>query len=478
MQLKFGSGLPDVLNHGSSAGLGGGMRQRQSSAGGNGGAIIPLILRWIFVKYSYYSLYLLFCSAHHSRMGMSQGKFSFIDLLAAIVRRRKLIYVNLICVGVISLVVSLLLPKWYKAEAIVLPPMNDSFSLGLGGALGEIAGSMLGPSGYELPMLATRADVYETILKSKRVAEEVIVKFELQKLYKAENIDLAVKELRNHLLTEVGRDGSLKISFEAKRDPKLAADISNFLVTTLDNINQQNSQSKAKNTRIFIETRLEETKVDLANAEMALKRFQEENNTLSLPEQTRVSVESAAQLMGELTALRIQLGVMRTEMSPTHGAVVETRNKIDQIDKVLREMKQGGSPRQPGSVGMDELLLPLEKVPELGLQYARLLRDVKIQEVIYEMLTQQYEQAKIREMEDTPTLQLLQKATPPVLKARPKRVIIILVSLIFALFVSLLIILMQDYFVRLRESHPAVYEKYAWIGEQLKKDLHSIKPGK
>jgi tyrosine-protein kinase Etk/Wzc len=411
-------------------------------------------------------------------MSMNQGKLQFIDLLASIVKRRKLIYVNVIVVGIISLIISLLMPKWYKSEAIVLPQMNDSFSLGLGGALGEIAGSMLGPSGYELPMLATRADVYETILKSRRVAEDVIQQFDLKRLYKSDNIDLAVKELRNHVLTEVGRDGSLKISFEAKRDPQLAADAANYLVATLDRINQQTSQSKAKNTRMFVEKRLEDNKKELAAAEQALKKFQEENNTLSLPEQTRVSVESAAQLMGELTTLRIQLGVMGKEMSPSHGAMVELKNKINQIDKVLREMKQGGGSRAAGNVGMDELLLPLEKVPELGLQYARLFREVKIQEAIFELLTQQYEQARIQEMEDTPTLQVLQKATPPVLKSRPKRAIVILVSVIFALIVSLLIILVQEYFARMRVHNAGTYEKYAWITAQFKRDFKSIKPGK
>ena len=409
---------------------------------------------------------------------MDQGKLQFIELLSTIVRRRKLIYINVFAVALISLVISLLLPKWYKAEAIVLPPISESLSFGLGGALGEIAGSMLGPSGYELPMLATRADVYETILKSRRVAEEVVEKFGLQRIYKSDNIDLAVKAFRNHVKTEVGREGSLKISFEAKKDPKLAADVANAMVTILDQINQQTSQSKAKNTRVFIEERLNDNKKDLAKAEQALKTFQEQNNTLSLPEQTRVSVESAAQLMGELTTLRIQLGVMSKGMSPTHSSIVELRNRISQIDKVLREMKQGSDGRSGGDMSVDELLLPLQKVPNLGLQYARLYREVKIQEAIFELLTQQYEQARIREMENTPTLQVLQKATPPVLKSRPKRVIVILVSVLFALIVSLLIVMVQEYFYRMREKQSDAYEKYTWVADQLKRDLRSLNPRK
>ncbi len=406
---------------------------------------------------------------------MNQGKLQFIDLLAAVVKRRKLVYINVLSVALLSLLVSLLLPKWFKAEAIVLPPVSEGMSFGLGGALGEIAGSMLGPSGYELPMLATRADVYETILKSRRVAEEIVKKYDFQRIYKSDNIDLAVKAFRNHILTEVGRDGSLKISFEAKKDPQLAADVANAMVAILDRINQETSQSKAKNTRLFIEERLKENKQDLAQAEQALKTFQEENNTLSLPEQTRVSVESAAQLMGELTNLRIQLGVMSKEMSPSHSAIVDLKNHISQIDQVLRELKQGSDSRRGGNVRVDELLLPLQKVPDLGLQYARLYREVKIQEAIFELLTQQYEQARIREMENTPTLQILQKATPPVLKSRPKRVIVILVSVLFALIVSLFIVLLQAYFQRMRDEHASAFTTYTWVAEELKRDFGFLK---
>ncbi len=406
---------------------------------------------------------------------MNSGKSRFLELLATIIKRRRLVYVNVIVVGIASLIVSLLLPKWYKAEAIILPPMHESFSLGLGGALGELAGSMLGPSGYELPMLASRADVYETILKSRRVSQEVIHRFDLIKVYKSDNVDLALREIQNHLKTEVGRDGSLKVSFEAKKNPQLAADVANHYVATLDRINQETSQSKAKNTRVFIEERLDAAKKDLARAEIALKEFQEKNNTLSLPEQTRAAVEGAAQLVGELTALRIQLGVMSAEMSPNHAQVQEVKNRIRQIDKMLLEIKTG-SPA--GSSSVDELMIPLQKVPELGLQYARLYRELKIQEVIFELLTQQFEQAKIREMEDTPTLQVLQQATPPILKSRPKRIVVILVCVFFALIVSLGIILFADFIERMRLQRSEDYRTFSWMMDQIKQDFRFRKSRK
>lgn len=144
------------------------------------------------------------------------------------------------------------------------------------------------------------------------------------------------------------------------------------------------------------------------------------------------------------------------------------------MEKFLMEMKKGVTTKSSGSDGIEELLIPLQKVPELGLKYARLYREVKIQEIVFELLTQQYEQAKIREMEDTPTLQILQKATPPFLKCRPKKLVIILISVIFAVMVSFVIVLTQEFLERMKNQRKGDYEKIAWIFDQIKQDLKAL----
>jgi tyrosine-protein kinase Etk/Wzc len=63
--------------------------------------------------------------------------------------------------------------------------------------------------------------------------------------------------------------------------------------------------------------------------------------------------------------------------------------------------------------------MALGSIPTTGTQLARLIREAKIQETIFTLLTQQLEQAKIAEAKDTPTVRILDRAVPPEWKSRP-----------------------------------------------------------
>ena len=408
---------------------------------------------------------------------MEDKKIHLIDILEILVSWRKKIFINTFVVGIVALVISLLLPKWYKAEAIVLPPSRDGFSLGLG-AIGELAGSFLGPTGFELPMLATRADVYNTIVQSRRVLESVIQQNDLLAIYKTKNMDKAIKKMRSLLKTEVGHDGSLLISYEAQKDPKLAAQVTNSFLKELDKVNTETSQSKARGTRIFVEQRLDETKKNLANAEEALRQFQEQHSTISIEEQTKATIEGAAKLAAEMMALKIQLGVMQSQLSASHSEIKDLTLRINEMDRMLRDIKTGSTQKQHNPANLSEessLYIPLDKVPNLGLQLARLFREVKIQEILFELLTQQYEQAKIREMEDTPTIQVLEYAVPPLLKSRPKRALIIGVSMAFALLMSVFFAFVIEYFQKSKEQNTEEYTRFERIGREILADIRLLR---
>ena len=405
---------------------------------------------------------------------MNEKSINLLDLFTVMVRWRKFIYRNVIIVTIISIIISLLLPKWYKATTIILPPQTNSFMMGMGGgALGELAGSLLGPSGYELPMLATRSDVYETILKSKRVSESIIKNNHLLKIYGTDNIDKAIKKLKSDLEIKIGHDGSLFISFQAKNNPQLAAQVANSFVKELDEINSTLNQSNAKSTRLFLEERLKEAKKDLANSEDSLKNFQKKNGVISLKDQTEATIKGAAELVAQLMTQKIRLGVLLSNLRQDHEKVTEIKTNIKQIDKVINGIKYGTRQNKNFDDTVEKIYLPLETVPDLGLQYGRLLREVKIQETIFELIMQQYEQSKIKEQEDTPTISVLQYATPPQLKSKPKRVIIVIISFLFTLFTSIVLVFI---FELLNDpKHDMENSKIHWIFQEISSDFSIFK---
>lgn len=402
---------------------------------------------------------------------MEKREINVIDYLFVLIKWRKLILINFLIVAIIAVIISLLLPKWYQAETIIMPPEKEGLSLGFGSS-SDLAGFLMGGGGFELPMFATASDVFETILKSKGVLTNIIKKYNLQQLYHTKTLEETIRIMTSHTQIEVGKEGSIFIRFEAEGDPQLAAEVANEYVEELDKANKRIKISKASFTREFVEQRLAETKVDLKEAEETLRQFQEKHNTILLPQQTEAAINNAAELVAQQMALRIQLSALKRSLSKSHPEIMQLESKIDEIDRLILKMKYGekSEKNSPQEVNQN-LFVPLANTPELALEYARLMREVKIQEILFELLTQQYEQARINEARDTPTIQVLDKASPPTKKYRPKRAIIVIIASITSIFFSVFLIFSIEYLRGLKENRPEEYAKIDRIRTELKKDI-------
>jgi uncharacterized protein involved in exopolysaccharide biosynthesis len=215
----------------------------------------------------------------------------------------------------------------------------------------------------------------------------------------------------------LNKEKVIKITVESK-DPQLAADMANFYVTHLDHLNRTLSVTKAGENRKFLEQRLTDTQVSLAKAENALKEFQTVNRTPAMEMQAKAMIEAVATLQGQITAQEVQLQVMGSYLSPDNPEVARVRSGVEELKRQLRILESGKTVKSslPGERGQQGIT----QVPALALEYGRLLRDVKVQETVYGLLTGQYEQAKLAEARDSPTVQVLDPAVKADRKIRPK----------------------------------------------------------
>lgn len=183
-----------------------------------------------------------------------------LDLLAyaTVIWRRKWLLASVcVCSVTAALAVSLMLPKYYEAETVILPIGSEPG--GLGSALSSlpVAGVIAAASGLQTP-----ADRVMVLLKSRTIAEEVITKYGLLALFYAKRWDAArgtwkdpddhpvmqdaVRDLlRNVVEFRKSKEGAISIIVEWK-DPKLAADIANYYVFALTGMMNE----KAINTTI------------------------------------------------------------------------------------------------------------------------------------------------------------------------------------------------------------------------------------
>jgi tyrosine-protein kinase Etk/Wzc len=264
----------------------------------------------------------------------------------------------------------------------------------------------------------------------------------------------------------------ISLSYEDK-DRIRTAKVANRFVQEMDRINQETSSSQAKNARMFIEERLGQTQRELTRSEENLRRFQEENKTILLDDQMKAAIEKAANLKAEMVSSEIDLNVLSKTLSFSHPQIKSLRSKISEIKKQLEILELGN--QKEDSEEKTVLDVPFAEVPSLSLKLARLIREVKIQEGVFELLTQQYEQYKIQETKDTPTIQVLDRAVPPEKRARPKRALLVVLSGILSIFASTVFVFGLEYFKRSKQKNPQAVERLEALLGAWRKDVEDLK---
>jgi uncharacterized protein involved in exopolysaccharide biosynthesis len=243
--------------------------------------------------------------------------------------------------------------------------------------------------------------------------------------------------------------GIIGYSVEYK-DKWFADTLANTMVHIADLLNQSIVNTKASRTRQFVEERLEETHRQLDSAAGRLERFQQEHRTIALDVEVKAMVEGAATLRAQQTADEIELATLRESLSSDHPRIRALTTRIEQTNERLLRMESG----MPGDSIRPYLSTSLTEFPQLAQQLAVLLRDVKVAEALYELLVQQYENARIQERRDTPTISILDPAVGGGIKVRPKRLYLGLGTLFVGFILAGMFIISRDWFTRLERINP------------------------
>jgi uncharacterized protein involved in exopolysaccharide biosynthesis len=357
---------------------------------------------------------------------------------------------------VATMAYSLWLPKIYESTVTILTPDEQGGrTLGLATALAA-SGVIQSVPGLSMPSMTPQRDIVVSILKSRTMAQDVVERFNLHQRYETKFLSDAIKRLSGATTASLSKDGVISVKVE-DTDPQLAADLANFYVANLDQMLTRFATTEAGKQRMFIAERLTDTERELHRAEEALRQFQETNKVIALQEQAKGAVETAAQLKGEIMASEVQLEVMHKFATDANPEVIKLKQRIQEMKRHLAQMQYGKgwllpsenhNPGEPRS----EIHIPFAQVPELGLDLARLMRDVKVQETVYTLLTQQLEQAKIAEARDTPTVQTLDQAVPADRKSKPKIKLNIAIAGITSLLVGLLLAFFLEYLAGVKQS--------------------------
>src|SRR5262245_40470642 len=108
-------------------------------------------------------------------------EFDFGRLIARVWEERLRIFAVTAASGLLALGIAFLLPKWYRATAVILPPEDTDIFSNI--SLAQRALTKF-PAFGTLGDYFTPADVFKAILKSRTVQEALIDRFDLMKVYK------------------------------------------------------------------------------------------------------------------------------------------------------------------------------------------------------------------------------------------------------------------------------------------------------
>jgi uncharacterized protein involved in exopolysaccharide biosynthesis len=422
-----------------------------------------------------------------------EDEIDLLDLLLVLARRKWFIIKTTFIFAVLAIAYALLATPIYRAETQVIPPQSGSGAMAALAQMGvpDFAAGMLG--------VTTPSDTLVAIVKSRPVLDKVIDKFGLMDrepepgLPPVEAIKEGIKTLAEKLMSK-GEPGAeepkfrsdvrmnLKNATSANADsksgiitisvsdtsPDLAAEIANEYVAQLQELMQSLAFSQASQQRLFLEDQVKDAQYNLLQAERNLSEYQIRTGILDVGEQTSAVMEGLIKLRAEVTAKEVELRSTQTFATANNPKVKRLQSELASLKEQLRRMEASTGSTMPSDISIKDL-------PDAGLEYLRLMRDMKFNETLYGMLLKQYESARISEAQEPSVVQVLAPAEPPEKKDKPKKKLIVVLATVLGGFIGVFGAFLKE-FAANAQSDPERSAKMTELKKHLK--LFGRKNGK
>jgi capsule polysaccharide export protein KpsE/RkpR len=358
----------------------------------------------------------------------------------------------------LSLAIAFAIPKRYDSVARIMPPDQQGSGAALLAALVSHSGSAGGMGGLGgllggLLSSHTSSALFEDLLQSGTVTGHLIDRFHLQQIYHTRyRIDAAKRLARRTSITDNKRSGVISIRVE-DADPVRARDLTQDYLDELNRLLTQTSISSAHQERIFIERRLQAVSAELEQAQLKFSEFSSRNSTVDIKEQTRAMVDAAARVQAQVLVEQAGLGSLRQIYGDDNVRVRASEARIASLQRELGRLSGSSAPlaidvatgtRDDAERGKDNLYPALRQLPRLAVPFADLYRRVQVQEAVFELLTQQYELARIEEAKDVPVVSVIDAPGIPEKKAYPSRLLLVFLLTGFSFVGASALILMRE----------------------------------
>jgi tyrosine-protein kinase Etk/Wzc len=360
------------------------------------------------------------------------NSFTLLEIATGLALRKRFIAKFTLAATLLGVIVAVLLPTRYTAVTKIIPPQQSQSSTAA--LLSTLSNNPIGAlvAGASKDIIKNPSDLYVGILKTRPIADALIHRFELQKVYRDRDMTSTRKDLADYTDIVSGKDGLISVTVEDK-DKKRAAAMANAYVEEVRGLTKGLALTEASQRRLFYEEQVKEAKDSLSNAEAEFKQAQEKSGILMVDAQAKVLIEGVGALRAHIVAKQVELQALRSYATDQNPEVAIIQRELAGMQAELTRLEKQSN-------GSDIYNLSLKNAPGAGLAYLRALRELRYREALFELLIKQYASAKMDEARDAPLIQVVEPAIEPDRSTFPHRTLIILLSAVLGLLVACLVV--------------------------------------
>jgi uncharacterized protein involved in exopolysaccharide biosynthesis len=331
----------------------------------------------------------------HEALRQDEDEISLIDLAIVVGENRRMLFGCSLLAGMVALAASYAIAPTFTSKTVFMPPQQQqSVAASALQSLGSLAGLASG-GGIKAP-----GDQYVALMRSVTVSNRVIHAFSLKDVYEAKTMEDTRRELASNVRIELGkRDGLVTVEV-SDTSPQRAAGIANQYVDELRRISGELAMTEAQQRRVFFEKQLGQAKIKLTAAQLALQNTGVNARTLRV--EPKAAAEGYASLRAQVTATEVRLQAIRGSLT---NEAPEVKMGLSQLAALRAQLIR--SEMADVSGGNDA--------------YVNAYREYKYQENLFDLFSRQYELAKLDESRESALIQVVDAATPPESKAKPRR---------------------------------------------------------
>ncbi|MBC8489567.1 MAG: hypothetical protein H8D45_26415, partial [Bacteroidetes bacterium] len=375
---------------------------------------------------------------------LGKSKSKGVSLFFNILKHIRFIIFGTFIAMMIAAGISLIMPKTYEATAQIFSPKAEEVTSSVSMLM---QGLTLG--GFGVGASVPEVFVFTAILKSRTMMDSIVNAFDLEKEFHAGSWEEALSIMRSRINVKVTDEGTLFMRvidvttwFPTEKEERnirnRVIDMADYLVRKLDHINIKRKAEEAHNYRVTIEARYKQNLDDLHSAEEAMKVFTEQYGVYELSEQTKNQISAATTIYTNLVNEEVKLQFLQNSLENDNPQIQIQQKVVDTFKEQFDKLIQGKS--------ASDIFLNFTEVPELSIQLVRLKREIEIQSELFKFLTQQLEDARLRERKETPTLLVLDYPKLPEKRIKPKRtVMVLMVGVLTAIMLVFLIAIKESF---------------------------------